>query len=69
MYFDRRWERYDLPHDVDYRLFYNYVVMERQYLLRQDEVFDYRICKVLAACYELQDYLAGLLPEETDEEA
>ena len=24
---------------------------------------DYRLCKALAACYELQDYLAGVLGE------
>ncbi|MBR1496174.1 MAG: hypothetical protein IJ617_00925 [Oscillospiraceae bacterium] len=64
MYFDRRYERYDLPHEVDYRTFYDYVVMERQYILRRDAAFDSRLCKALAACYELQDYLANQISED-----
>ena len=46
-----------------YRLFYEMVVNEENVLKAGDISGDYRRCKALASCYELQDYLANLLSE------
>ena len=48
---------------MDYQQFYNLVVKEEELLKAEDILNDYRLCKALAACYELQDYLAGKLGE------
>jgi len=40
-------------------LFYELALREEKYLQKQDIAGDYRLCKALASCYELQDYLAG----------
>ena len=46
-------------------LFYDLVAEERDSLLRMDDTpGDYRLCKALAACYELQDYLANCIARE-----
>ncbi len=42
-----------------YNLFYDLVVREEKRLQKQDVAEDYRLCKALASCYELQDYLAS----------
>ena len=59
---------------MDYRLFYDLVV-EEEHWLRSGEVADcydliggdladnYRLCKALAACYELHEYLANRIAE------
>jgi len=48
---------------MDYQMFYSFVVEEEESLKARDILRDYRACKALAACYELQDYLAGKLSE------
>ena len=48
---------------MDYRQFYDYVMQEEDRLTALDVRQDYRLCKALAACYELQDYLANRLGE------
>ncbi len=40
-------------------LFYDLVVREEKRLQKQDIAEEYRLCKALASCYELQDYLAS----------
>ena len=45
--------------ETRYESFYNLVVSEIQELRVADVANDYRLCKALAALYELQDYLAG----------
>jgi len=40
-------------------LFYDLIVREERRLQKQDISEDYRLCKALASCYELQDYLAS----------
>jgi len=42
-----------------YNLFYDLIVREEKRLQKQDIAEDYRLCKALASCYELQDYLAS----------
>ncbi len=52
---------------MDYQQFYDYVV-EEENLLRECEVAkDYKMCKALAALYELHEYLAGKI-EDSDED-
>ena len=51
-----------------YQQFYDYVVDERDHLLTLDVKEDYRLCKALAACYELQEYLANRIAENVDED-
>ncbi len=46
---------------VHYSLLYDLVMQEEERLKILDVLEDYRLCKALAACYELQDYLAGRL--------
>lgn len=48
---------------MDYEQFYDFVVREEERLKSQDIANDYRLCKALAACYELQDYLANRIGE------
>ena len=48
---------------MNYNMFYDLVVMEIDRLRSEDISNDYCLCKALAACYELQDYLAGVLGE------
>ena len=48
---------------MDYEQFYDLVTDEIERLKAQDIMSDYRLCKALAACYELQEYLAGRLGE------
>ena len=48
---------------MDYEQFYDLVTDEIERLKAQDIMSDYRLCKALAACYELQEYLAGQLGE------
>ncbi len=40
-------------------LFYDLVVREEKRRQTQAVAEDYRLCKALASCYELQDYLAA----------
>lgn len=54
-----------------YTLFYDLVVAEENRIKNEAIADNYRLCKALAACYELQDYLANLLagyPEENAED-
>lgn len=53
---------------MDYRAFYDFVVAEKEYLQAFDVADDHRLCKALAALYELQDYLANKIAETGDEE-
>lgn len=48
---------------MDYECFYDFVVQEEQHLEKLDIAGDYRLCKALAACYELQDYLANQIAQ------
>ena len=50
---------------MDYEQFYELVIQEESRLAEQGAALakDDRLCKALAACYELQDYLAGILAE------
>lgn len=52
---------------MDYQGFYDAVVREIESLQKEDVAGDYRTCKALAACYELQDYLAECLAEEAEQ--
>ena len=67
---------------MDYLLFYDFVSEEKTRLeaMGAEIVSDYRLCKALAACYELQDHLANIYagmvergevndPEQMDGEA
>ena len=46
------------------KLFYELVIAEENLLLMDDIRDDYLLCKALAACYELQDYLANCIARE-----
>lgn len=48
---------------VQYKIFYDLIVQETEYLRRFDISSEYKLCKALAACYELQDYLSNRLAE------
>ena len=50
---------------MDYPQFYDFVVEEQRRLedMGVDVIKEYRLCKALAACYELQDYLANIIGE------
>lgn len=48
---------------MDYQQFYDFVMQEEARLKAMDIANDYRLCKALAACYELQEYLANRLGE------
>ena len=52
---------------LDYEQFYDFVLQEIEFLRLADFPADYRLCKVLAACYELQDYLAERIAILTDQ--
>jgi len=46
-----------------YKIFYDLIVQEKEYLRNLDISSEYKLCKALAACYELQDYLSNRLAE------
>ena len=48
---------------LQYRLFYDLIMNEQKRLKERDILNDYRLCKALAACYELQDYLDNRIAE------
>lgn len=48
---------------MDYEQFYDFVIREEERLKEMDIINDYRLCKALAACYELQEYLANQIAE------
>ena len=48
---------------MDYKTFYDLVVQEEEHLKAMDVQNDYLLCKALAACYELHDYLANRIGE------
>ena len=50
-----------------YTLFYDLVVAEEKRIKNDSITDNYRLCKALAACYELQDYLANRLAEYPEE--
>lgn len=57
---------------MDYEQFYDYVIQEKARLKRMDIANDDSLCMALAACYELQYYLANRIAEmiergETDD--
>ena len=52
-----------------YTLFYDLVVAEEKRIKNDPIADNYRLCKALAACYELQDYLANRLAEYPEENA
>ena len=49
--------------EMDYEQFYDYVLEEEKRLIAMgaDIVENYKLCKALAACYELQDHLANII--------
>ena len=48
-------------------LFYELVMRKENSLLHmEDTLDDYLLCKALAACYELQDYLANCIAKERE---
>lgn len=48
---------------MDYQQFYDFVVQESARLKEKDVANDYQLCKALAACYELREYLANRIAE------
>lgn len=48
---------------MDYLQFYDFITAEIERIKAQDVLHDYRLCKALAACYELQEHLANRLGE------
>ena len=49
---------------MDYQMFYDFVIQEEERLKETENLAkDYRLCKALAACYELHDYLANRIGE------
>ena len=48
---------------MDYEHFFDLVIEEENHLRSMGEGIakDYQLCKALAACYELHDYLANIL--------
>lgn len=48
---------------MDYRAFYDMIMEEIEYLKAFDVADEYRLCKALAALYELQDYTANKIAE------
>lgn len=63
----RFWEHYTKMERHRYSTFYNLVIHEEKRLKKLELANNYRNCKALAACYELQDYLAGVLAEYPEE--
>jgi len=49
-------------------LLYDLVVKEEKALQNLDIANDYRLCKALAACYELHDYLANAIAADSRED-
>ncbi len=58
--------RLDFSMNMDYRLFYDMVMEEELKLRACDVTQDYQLCHTLSALYQLQEYLAAMLPEEED---
>lgn len=50
---------------MDYSTFYDFVTEEQENLRALDISGDYRLCKALAALYELQDYLANKIATDS----
>ena len=48
---------------MEYKQFYDFVVQEAARLKTMDVVSNYELCKALAACFELQAYLANRIAE------
>ena len=48
---------------MDYRAFYDMIMEEIEYLKAFDVADEYRLCKALAALYELQEYTANRIAE------
>ena len=48
---------------MDYEQFYDLDTSEIDRIKAQDILHDYHLCKALAACSELPEYLAGQLGE------
>ena len=51
---------------MEYKLFYDLVVQEAARLRARDIANDDQLCKALAACYELQSYLANRIAEQVE---
>ncbi len=54
--------------NFQHKLMYELVVQEEKRLQKQDVSEDYRLCKALAACFELQDYLSNCIAVESPED-
>lgn len=54
--------------NFQHQLLYKLVMKEEVRLQNMDISGDYRLCKALAACYELQDHLANCIADESPEE-
>lgn len=48
---------------MDYEAFYKYTTIELERLKTKSLADDYKLCKALAACYELQEYLTNRIAE------
>ena len=48
---------------AQYKIFYDLIVQEKEYLRGLDISSENKLCKALAVCYELQDYLSNRLAE------
>ena len=48
---------------MDYEKFLEYTTLELERLKTKDITDDYKLCKALAACYELQEYLTNRIAE------
>ncbi len=51
-----------------HKLLYDLIIKEEKRIKKLDISEDYRLCKALAACFELQDYLANIISVESPEE-
>ena len=49
---------------MDYQHFYDLIIEEIENIMSQDLQHDYHLCKALAACYELQEYLANRIGDQ-----
>lgn len=54
---------------TDYQLFYDMVMEEERELRKGDVTQDYRLCHTLSALYQLQEYLAGKIPDPENSES
>ena len=49
---------------MNYQQFYDLIIEEEEILVSQDFKQNYRLCRALAACYELQEHLANQIADQ-----